>query len=234
MNIPKFIMASVLTAAAISSQATVIEYNGYSRDTTSNVVQKDNQEWLMWSATLGKSTDWFLNSAEATSLREQGWQLANYDQMNGLFTDFSNPHRKFSASQTKLDGQSLAWQLPQFGGSSTLEDFLTLFGEAHINNPVSRMGPGEIASHFDGGQALAYINDSVIRCSLLGVSVKGPDACLDGRYSVGPTVSTGPAGVRGLALVKAPEPSMLLLLLVGTAGLFARAVRVGRQSKIQK
>ena len=234
MNIPKFIMASVLTVAAISSQATVIEYNGYSRDTTSNVVQKDNQEWLMWSSTLGKSTDWFLNNAEASPLRDQGWQLANYDQMNALFTDFSSPFYEFSASPTEYDIQELVWVLPQFGGSTTLQDFVSLFGSANNLNPQSRLNLGEIASSFEGGQASAYMDDGVPPCSAVGGPSSPHNACQLGRYALGASAGAGSAGVRGLALVKVPEPSVLLLLLVGTAGLFARAVRVGRQSKIQK
>ena len=61
-----------------------IEFKGYSRENSSNVVTGGGLEWLQWTVTKGMTIDSALKQYTA-----QGWRLANNEQMATLFNTFS-------------------------------------------------------------------------------------------------------------------------------------------------
>ena len=114
----KFFVLAGLLLASVSAQAAVIEYKGYSRDSSSNIVTGGGLEWLKWDVTKGMS----INEALAA---HKGWSLASNVQMASLFNAFqfgaSNWHDKESVGQYS----SMDWSQDEFGDTNA---FIDLFG----------------------------------------------------------------------------------------------------------
>jgi hypothetical protein len=77
-----FVLVGLLLAS-VSAPAAVIEYKGYSRDSSSNIVTGGGLEWLKWDVTKGMSIQSALAAYSA-----DGWTLASNSHMAGLFNDF--------------------------------------------------------------------------------------------------------------------------------------------------
>lgn len=89
-----FIGAAFITLTCFKINASVIEYNGYSRDNSGvceinkpdcdyNIVKGKGVEWLKWSVTSGNTIDQALFKFE-----KNGWRLASKNQMASLFNSF--------------------------------------------------------------------------------------------------------------------------------------------------
>lgn len=109
-------------AASFASQADMIEYNGYSRETSSRVVKTQQLEWLKWDQTRGMSIHTAL-----TTYGLQGWTLASTSQMVNLFHQF-----QFGLGQTVWrEAESLnqtaydSWSATE---NASQNAFLQLFG----------------------------------------------------------------------------------------------------------
>ncbi|MFN6971505.1 MAG: hypothetical protein ACK4NN_11605 [Rheinheimera sp.] len=76
-------LSAILLLSSIGVEAGIIEYNGYSRDESSNIVRGGGLEWLKWDATAGLSIQDAIVKYEA-----QGWKLANNSQMTSLVNSF--------------------------------------------------------------------------------------------------------------------------------------------------
>jgi hypothetical protein len=116
----KFLVAACLLSTSMASQATVIEYNGYKRDSASNIVTGGGLEWLKWDVTKGLSIKQALAARSA-----QGWRLASNSDVVSLFNAFHFGAAIFSSSEAQGNGINLNWRV---GESSAMNDFLSLFG----------------------------------------------------------------------------------------------------------
>ncbi|EHR42132.1 PEP-CTERM sorting domain-containing protein [Alishewanella jeotgali] len=79
----KIFAGTALLLACCMAHASLIEYNGYSRDSSSNIVIGGGLEWLMWDVTKGMSIN-----AALIHYASNGWELASNDQMTALFNAF--------------------------------------------------------------------------------------------------------------------------------------------------
>ena len=75
-----FSVASLLSASQLAN-ASLINVNGYSLNTETNIVSDGTLEWLQWDETKGLSIESALD-------KHAGWSLASNDQMANLFNDF--------------------------------------------------------------------------------------------------------------------------------------------------
>ncbi len=77
------ILFTLATLTSLPVTAGLIQYNGYERETDSQIVKGKKLEWLKWDVTRGQS----VNTALA-DYSSQGWQVANIVQVIELFSDF--------------------------------------------------------------------------------------------------------------------------------------------------
>lgn len=115
----KVLLASCLLVTAMTSQAALISYNGYQRDSTSNIVRADGLEWLKWDQTKGMSVNQALEK-----YAEQGWMLADFNQANTLFNAFKFGKTDWNYTGKNIDNQ-MVWDQSEV---SAHNDFIKLFG----------------------------------------------------------------------------------------------------------
>lgn len=118
----KFIISLGLLLSSQVTQASVIEYYGYSRDSSSTVVSDGKLEWLSWNATKGMS----IQSALA-AFSADGWRLANSRQLTYLFGTFrfGLPKSSWDICETCSLISEIAWTPEE---DSTADHFVSLFG----------------------------------------------------------------------------------------------------------
>jgi len=233
MNLTKFSITATLFFSSLCTQAALIEYNGYSRESSSNIVSGNNQEWLMWTETTGKTVNWFLHDNAAANLRNAGWQLAGYAQMNQLFNNF-----QFSATKTfnsainiQQDLLVLPWATTE---TSPVTQFIDLFGDtfkqAGLCYPTcnaddrlreSRAAFGDTQEMFGYGLLVDDFTNVYGQHNVTQVSL---------NTNLGQSGTTN--NLLGLALYRpatatntVPEPTTLFLLMIGIAGLVIRNFR---------
>ncbi len=125
----RLFFASCLLVTSVSSHAALISYNGYERDSTSEIVTGGGLEWLKWDVTNGMS----VNSALAT-YRAQGWMLATRRQMVDLFNVFQFGVTDWSAALGSNEGDAVPWSA---GETSSHASFIKLFGKTMSEQCVS-------------------------------------------------------------------------------------------------
>ena len=77
----KVVLFGLMLSSSWHANSNIISYYGYERN--GNVVSKDGVEWLQWSETAGDSI------SDAMSMySSDGWTVATFSQVNGLFSDF--------------------------------------------------------------------------------------------------------------------------------------------------
>lgn len=118
--IKKIMLASCLLVASMASQAALISYNGYERDTANNYVTGGGLEWLMWDVTKGKS----INEAIAAH-GANGWELANNTQMASLFNVFKFDGSVWNANENVTQNTFAAWTA---GEDGPYRAFVQMFG----------------------------------------------------------------------------------------------------------
>jgi hypothetical protein len=121
--IKKIMLASCLLVASMASQAALISYNGYERDTAKNYVTGGGLEWLMWDVTKGQS----INEALA-AYGGAGWKLASNTQVASMFNTF-----KFNNAVWSID-ESVNQYAPKDWGpeeSGPYFEFINLFGATY-------------------------------------------------------------------------------------------------------
>jgi hypothetical protein len=119
MILRNILIASCLLVTSMASQATLISYNGYERDSASSVVKGGGLEWLMWDVTNGMS---IASALQAYS--GNGWVLANSSNMAALFNSFKFGKTDWNASATNQYA-GVAWTTNEV---SVHKDFMQLFG----------------------------------------------------------------------------------------------------------
>lgn len=215
-----------------ASQAALITHNGYTLDTSNNIITGGGFEWLNWTETAGHS----IFSALAANA---GWELATNEQMINLLTDFfpgnslstdenlvGNGHT--GASEAALDDDISKFQ-DIFGITFSVDDFCDAVKCRDYAHPWSIV-KSLYGSDLDGD---GLFNMAEIRVSLSYTDTRISDGAwvgsgssfggviltqdLPGRtinYSTGPTV--GVALVRDIkSITLVPEPTSLPLLMLG-------------------
>lgn len=168
----KILVASFLLVASMGSQATIIEYADYKRDTSGtcavtetdckyNIVTGGGLEWLKWDVTKGLSINQALGAYA-------GWTLASNAQMAELFKMFQFGKTNWFDDEVSWQGNSVAWNEAEYYAH---QHFMNLFGYTFVNesNPYSKYDPRQIVSAFFGADAdkdgrfnEAYISDDYI------------------------------------------------------------------------
>ncbi len=118
--IKKIMLASCLLVASMASQAALISYNGYERDTAKNYVTGGGLEWLMWDVTKGVGINSALDAHTA-----QGWRLATNLEMATLFNKFLFGSTIFTSDEYASMRSQTPWS--PLENSPNLA-FMSLFG----------------------------------------------------------------------------------------------------------
>jgi hypothetical protein len=121
----KMIFPVVLLLATHATQAGIIEYNGYSREESSNVVTGNDLEWLKWDRTAGMS----INEALA-AYNSLGWTLATNQQMTTLFNSFAFGKTDWDSSEGSSQMSYMPWTSDE---TSPNDHFSALFGYISVN-----------------------------------------------------------------------------------------------------
>jgi len=119
-NMPLIILIIVFFAS-MATKASIIEYRGFSRDASSNIVAGNGVEWLMWDVNKGKSIKEALEKYS-----DAGWMLATDNHIISLFNIF-----QFGNSDWSTPGynNTIYYSAPRSEGGLTVhEQFLQLFG----------------------------------------------------------------------------------------------------------
>lgn len=116
----KWFLMSCMLLTSMATQASLIAYNGYVRDSSSNTVKGNGLEWLMWDVTKGKSID-----EAMASYAGQGWSLATNNQMAVLLNAFEFGKTDWTADETAEQVSFTPWNLDEVGPH---ENFIRLFG----------------------------------------------------------------------------------------------------------
>ncbi|RVU40272.1 hypothetical protein EOE67_06665 [Rheinheimera riviphila] len=114
----KFFVLAGLLLASVSTPAAVIEYKGYSRDSSSNIVTGGGLEWLKWDVTQGMS----INEALAA---HKGWSLASNLQMASLFNAFQFGASNWHDKENMIQYSDIDWSQDELGDTNA---FIDLFG----------------------------------------------------------------------------------------------------------
>lgn len=113
-------LALVCCAASFATQAGLIQFQDYSRLTTSSVVKTKQLEWLQWDQTRGMSIKTALETYS-----NAGWTLASSGQMVALFNDFKFGHSGWKDAESKNQVAYQSWSADE---ASSQNAFLRLFG----------------------------------------------------------------------------------------------------------
>jgi hypothetical protein len=115
----KFFVLAGLLLASVSAPAAVIEYKGYSRDSSSNIVTGGGLEWLKWDVTQGKTVRQAINE-------NSGWRLASVYEVIDMYNTFEFG-RPFWDPSIKSMAHNEPWSVDE---NSPHNAFIKLFGSS--------------------------------------------------------------------------------------------------------
>ena len=114
----KIVLASFLIVTSMASQAALISYNGYERESDTKIVKGGGLEWLMWDVTNGKTITYALGEYS-------GWRLASNKDMGNLFNTFGFGRSHWASNESVGEYAEIAHS-PNIEGSHF--KFIELFG----------------------------------------------------------------------------------------------------------
>lgn len=79
-------LALIVLSLSVSANAAIVTYNGYSLDTTTNIVSGGGLQWLQWNETAVQSINMAL-----TTYSGDGWRLASNSEMAAMLNSFVFP-----------------------------------------------------------------------------------------------------------------------------------------------
>ncbi len=157
----KILIACVLLVSSVG-HASLIDYNGYSRDDASNIVTGGGLEWLKWDLTTGMSINGALDAYAA-----DGWRLAGSADMASLLNAFNFWDPDLVASDDNNINTAMPWTADE---NSPHNNFALLFG-------TTWMSSCSILSRTTD----CYLDEDP---SVMSRAKFGSDLDGDGRYSV--------------------------------------------------
>ncbi|OBP16482.1 hypothetical protein A5320_03490 [Rheinheimera sp. SA_1] len=228
----KFFVLAGLLLASVSAPAAVIEYKGYSRDSSSNIVTGGGLEWLMWDVTKGKSIEQALKE-------NSGWSLANTSQMVQLFNVFEFGKTDWDPKYLHVQLVDESWNAGENYSQNNFHELFGLIqGPKYICNDSSStwcfldtdpsVWSGAIYADHDARRKLALvIDDATFVYDDGSKGTQGSFAAL-GLYEDQPEVFD--SMVVGIALVRTAQtiptpvslPSSVSIFALGLAGLAYR------------
>lgn len=207
------------------AQANLITHNGYTLDTDTNIVTGGGLEWLQWSEV--KEFDLTLSYVLDPSnfLYQQGWRLASYKNMAGLFNDWG-----FGGSVWNIDENTRQRAYLSASGAEELsnrENFVDLFGATQELTSEDYDLYSTSAVFGNDGDGDELYNVALVSRTFQvyqGAQLFLGDALLyeDLIPATDTTLGRSFAFVRDSETVSVPEPSTLALLGLG---LFALTLR---------
>ena len=235
----KTFIASCLLVTSMASQAALISYNGYQRDSASNIVKGGGLEWLKWDVTNGTS----INSALATYAKD-GWSLASNIHIATLFNVFQFGKTDWTANPIEQSH----WLAINLEGVSAYENFIELFGETagYREQCYEYLGLGCVRDSFSLAKYGVLTGNSEIRPLIVSVVIS-PDIYADVNEFMGGYVGYGfkdwtddwnyEIDGFGIALVRpartdvtpVPLPTSISLLALGFVALGYRRRQVLRR-----
>jgi hypothetical protein len=127
--IKELLIATGLLVTSMASQASIIEYRGYSREVSSNIVTGNGVEWLKWDVNKGKSIKESLDE-----YADAGWMLATDTQITSLFNIFQFGKMDWTIAENTY----IEHRFPRSEGIMTPhEEFLQLFGFTQFTSCVT-------------------------------------------------------------------------------------------------
>lgn len=239
----KILVPLMLLTLCSHVSAALITHNGYTLDDTTSIVTDGTTEWLQWDLTIGST----INQALATYAAD-GWVLASNTQMSKLFNVFGFGVPAFDVREDGIQERNdkaneLYIQFVElFGAVSTFIDQCAvitipscisgpiagssaLYGSDNDNDGNFKAALVSIAGQslsFDStGRVIATASQSNLAQLLTDsyTADTATDILIQGGFFGG--------GKSGVALVRAqpiapndvPEPGIIVLLLIGIAGL---------------
>ncbi len=125
MQLSKSLFSVALVLSSLSAQAGVIEFNGYSRHSSSAVVTGGGLDWLKWDQTLGLS----INDVKADN-RFAGWRIASNQEMANLYNAFL-----FGKSDWYANENESQFSVVYTNAVNQHNDkFIQLFGDTHFSS----------------------------------------------------------------------------------------------------
>ncbi len=213
--------AFCLIAMAHSASATLISYNGYSHDDTTDIVTGGGLEWLQWDVTDEMSIDTALTSV-AGSYAGGGWRLASNVEMATLLNAFdfgisSTPDGSWDSDENTFQ-EAFNYgdpNMPQPPDPETL--FLSMFGITQVYTDTTNPDGLYVSGAYFGADE---DNDNTFNTVLTADNFYNNDSYVDGYAAMdmdgnAPSLSLE---LFGVALVReavsVPEPHTGLLFLI--------------------
>jgi hypothetical protein len=217
--------------AGFQANASII-FNGYTHDTSTDIVTGGGLDWLQWDYTIGQSIDTALAGA-ATSAYGGGWALASNAQMAGLFNSFG-----FGAFGT-VEHSTYRFSDPFTSSEDAVTDnelaFISMFGDTYLAGGFASCAGAECyqearalyGSDADGdnffNRALVYDDYRLMFGTRQTLQSGFIELNVDQWANWIGDVRSGVALVRAASV---PEPSIFALFGLGLVGIgFARRKR---------
>jgi hypothetical protein len=208
----KKLLTLLFLFSGFQANASII-FNGYTHDTSTDIVTGGGLDWLQWDYTIGQSVDTALAGA-ATSAYGGGWALASNEQMAGLFNSFG--FGAFVAHESTNFSFSDAVNVSEDVVTDNELAFVSMFGDTYAANNFSLCYLGECfqetyalyGSDVDGdfNFKLARVFDDYRTRDTASPSTG--QASLDGDNYNGIEFTSHRAGVALVRLTSVPEPSV--------------------------
>lgn len=210
-----------LSIFSLPSHAGVISFNGFTHDTSTDVVTGNGLEWLQWDLSIGRSISWANGGGADLLGYGTGWTVATGSQVAGLFNTFFGIN-----SFSNLEGVSQVVSTGVDTGTEGGADltFISMFGDTYaaagLSNNLGEGGFQRSSALFgedvnqDGLFMLASVQDDYVNNG--GLTLDGKAQLLwsplyNNSWASG---QQGIVLVRSTSSVTVTEPSTLMVLLL--------------------